>query len=76
MGERSDQQRCKGCVHFDVNPYVNPYDDLKGECRRYAPRVVVPANDYDTAVVWPVVRDTDFCGEFNPRKTAGARQHG
>ena len=72
MGERSDQQRCKGCVHFDVNPY----DVAKGECRRYAPRVVVPSSDYDTDVIWPVVQAIDFCGEFNPRKTAGARQHG
>lgn len=76
MGERSDQQRCGGCVHYSPDAYV----EETGVCRRYAPKpspLPISNGDGISNVGWPVVDPmVDFCGEFNPRKIAGARQHG
>lgn len=43
-------------------------DDLKGRgaCRRYPPQV---NGDED---VWPVTKETQWCGEHQPRETSDA----
>jgi hypothetical protein len=44
---RSAEMRCHSCMH-----YVSKIDD-KGRCRRHAP----------TLEGWPVVFETDWCGD-------------
>lgn len=37
--------------------------DILNICRRYAPRCNV---NFVSSCSWPVVRDSDWCGEFEP----------
>ena len=51
-----------------------PGDDSDGACRRYAPRGVWPtrlvdgtertADEITAMYLWPMVNETDWCGEF------------
>jgi hypothetical protein len=52
----TDYDCCETCRFFDA---VN---DEVGKCHRYAPRPSLSV--ISSGVAWPVVRVTDFCGEF------------
>lgn len=40
------------------------------ECRRFPPTIVITGAS--TRVLWPVVADDDWCGEYNPVETGAA----
>lgn len=49
---------CEVCRYFD------PISEEIGKCHRYAPRPSLSV--MSSAVAWPVVRPSEFCGEFEP----------
>jgi len=47
---------CEECLYYDA------LTDEKGNCRRYAPRPTLLANDRVTTQ-WPIVQVYDSCGD-------------
>lgn len=37
------------------------------QCRRYPPQVVMNPTEYVVSE-WPKIKDTEFCGEFQPNE--------
>ncbi len=67
------EERCDNCKFYE------PVDDGMGECHRHPPvffpfrlwaedeeETDQPRADLMNQTKWPVVEDTDFCGEFKP----------
>lgn len=58
--------RCQTCVHWHRG------DDHHGACRRNPP-TVLPTNDNVAdeiwyVGVWPMTREIDWCGEYDPEE--------
>jgi hypothetical protein len=60
---------CANCSHFDPTQKQDFANFDLGFCRRHAPRVGVPKVNCD----WPIVQETDWCGEFCPTPDAISR---
>lgn len=61
----SDQPRCETCRWFGNDGACG--SDGESHCHRYPPTVVVQGNGF-TRPKWPFVRQTDFCGEHQPKE--------
>jgi hypothetical protein len=68
---RPPNQRCEGCVLFDDEGQ----DDPLGLCRKDTPKLVTIEDEQGTRHIgaWPLVTKFDWCGNYNPRSTGGAR---
>jgi len=54
---------CEGCKFFSPSESIEEY----GDCRRNAPPVYLPPPDVNpgpTFASWPVVHESDWCGEW------------
>jgi len=71
---------CKNCIFFDYGGVDYVAEDM-GECRRFPPKMPSPpkyteiendiyllAEDIEDQVYFPIVFETDWCGEFKPKK--------
>jgi hypothetical protein len=60
-------EKCINCQYYDRR-HARPLDGkapLWGQCRRHAPHLnPVTAKAYVIEGVWPLVRDDDWCGEY------------
>lgn len=60
-------EKCINCQYYDRR-HAKPLDGkapLWGQCRRHAPHLnPVTAKAYVIEGVWPLVRDDDWCGEY------------
>ena len=60
-------EKCINCQYYDRR-HAKPLDGkapLWGQCRRHAPQLnPVTAKAYVIEGVWPLVRDDDWCGEY------------
>lgn len=54
-----DKPSCGGCRYYGGTQARNGH--ALGECRKHTPRV-----DRDGAAAWPLVKPSDWCGEFAP----------
>ena len=63
---RREQQKCEYCEFYAEGEAMgsNPGDDSDGACRRYAPRGTVRTDIGLSDYYWPIVKETDWCGEF------------
>ena len=63
----SSVEKCINCQYYDRR-HAKPLDGkapLWGQCRRHAPHLnPVTAKAYVIEGVWPLVRDDDWCGEY------------
>jgi hypothetical protein len=66
-GGNGSVEKCVNCQYYDRRN-AKPTDGkapLWGQCRRQAPQLnPVTAKAYVVEVVWPLVRDDDWCGEW------------
>jgi len=65
--------KCKDC-RFWLARTGDVLNDGVGECRRYAARPLVEADDVERSPVspftaWPLTLDDQFCGDFASRKS-------
>jgi hypothetical protein len=60
-------EKCINCQYYDRR-HAKPLDGkapLWGQCRRHAPHLnPITAKAYVIEGVWPLVRDDDWCGEY------------
>ena len=72
--------RCGNCRFFKRNEVTSEVWDehdfqisLSGQCRRHAPE---PCSDPELPQVpeWPMVVESDWCGEHEPREAEQAQQ--
>ena len=63
-------ENCKNCKYFAIgNIQVQNIDeDKKPHCRRYAPRILCGSGEGWSGTKYPVVSETDWCGEWKERK--------
>ena len=73
---REREQRCGTCAHarkYEYQPVVGTLlaavaiqDHVveKIQCRRFPPVVVHVSGDHSQITAWPLVHDTDWCGEW------------
>lgn len=59
---QADEKLCSLCKHCDTAGHTEPV----GDCRRYPPTWVSPA-DEEPFVAFPIVALDDVCGEFSRR---------
>ena len=63
---------CKNCKFFTfdfVEQYVTTREeDKRFQCRRFAPRMLSGSGEGWSNQLFPVVREDDWCGEFEMRK--------
>jgi len=52
--------RCNNCIHWIE---LSPEKKYAGECRRYAPK----PQDKLKRVFWPITKDYNWCGEYEPK---------
>jgi hypothetical protein len=57
---------CKYCYFFNKDGYVDVLDssNIKSECRRFAPRIFSGSGEGWSNQLFPHVKETDWCGEF------------
>lgn len=54
---------CPSCRYYEALDPKRTQGKVLGLCKRYPPTVVIDS-DGDPASVWPLVKDTNLCGEF------------
>ena len=62
------ERKCGNCDYMAKNPDTSRSTSV---CRRYPPTVLGSRQELSGLVVtasWPEVVDTDWCGEFSPKK--------
>ena len=57
---------CKYCYFFNKDGYVDILDsnNVKNECRRYAPQMLSGSGTGWSNQLFPNVKESDWCGEF------------
>lgn len=60
----TEPKLCKNCAYFAA-PEEFVFGVIRGQCRRNAPVPWVNhTHDHEARPLWPLVLDTDGCGEF------------
>ena len=55
---------CPSCRHYEPLDPMLTKGKLMGFCTRYPPTVAIDS-DGDPASAWPLVQETNVCGEFS-----------
>ncbi len=66
--------KCITCMFYDARPVnqIPGSSDTRGLCRRYAPMVYTGSTTRNPGFLWPSVKETDSCGEWELRPPEGA----
>lgn len=61
---------CRECAFFQPETANSKKGFMSGECRRFPPQVVqdLEFGEVVQTQCWPLVYDTDWCGEFDERE--------
>ena len=55
---------CKKCVYFTFDYIEQNGEEKSFQCRRYAPRIIMGSGTGWSGQLFPKVKETDWCGEF------------
>lgn len=61
---------CGLCCYWIRLPSDTKIESQDGECRRMPPQLLHDPSENTPYALWPIVEDTDFCGEWRARMNA------